>query len=141
MWYDRRSYRGFELRTSAPEFALTFLVGCPVVRAPLALAVVGARPAVAPLGAARVPARPVALGGQPVGQGELGATAAVLSHPTDQEGIGLGGAAPVVHAAHAVTVVRCGAAVPAIGEHFISVEIIPSIHPHVPATYPWVEQQ
>ena len=62
--------------------ALTFLVGRPVVRAPLALAVVGARPAVTPLGAARVPARPVALGGQPVGQGELSATPAVLSDPT-----------------------------------------------------------
>ena len=77
---------------------------------------VGAGPAIAPLGAARVLARPVALGGQPVGQGELGATSAVLSYPTDQEGIDPGGAtAPVVHASHAVTVVRRGAAIPAVG--------------------------
>ena len=67
---------------------------------------IGAGPAVPPLGAAGVLARAVALGGRPVVQRELGAAAAVLPHPAHQEGVDLGGAAPVVHAPHAVAVVR-----------------------------------
>ena len=114
MWHDRVHRIG--VVSSPIRFALTFLIGCPVVRAPLALAVVGAGPAVSPLGTARVLARPVALRGQPVAQGELGAAPAVLAHPTDKEGVDPRGAAPEVHASHAVTMVRRGAAVPEVGK-------------------------
>ena len=93
---------------------LTFLVVRPVVRAAVTVAVVAAGAAVAPLGAARLLAGAVALGGFSVGEGELRAAPAVLPDAAHEQWVHLRAAAAVVHAAHAVAVVGRRPAIPVV---------------------------